>query len=69
MPVSLSFPVERNVNDEECLPLVWVLKGCTSLSFMFEMMFKRTENAVAVMAGNFPVTIRNEFRRNVEVSF
>ena len=31
LPISVSRPVERNVNDEECLPLVWVSKGCVSL--------------------------------------
>ena len=31
LPVSVTFPVNRNVNDEECLPLVSVSKGFTSL--------------------------------------
>ena len=31
LPVSVSCPVYRNVNDEESLPLVSVSKGCTSL--------------------------------------
>ena len=31
LPVSVTFPVNRNVNDEECLPLVSVSKGCASL--------------------------------------
>ena len=37
VPVSVSSPVERNVNDQECLPLVSVLKGCTTLSFKSKM--------------------------------
>ena len=31
MTVSVSFPVYRNVSDEQCLPLLSILKGCTSL--------------------------------------
>ena len=31
LPVSVSCPVNRNVNDEECLPLVSASRGCTSL--------------------------------------
>ena len=32
LPVSVSCPVYRNVNDEECLPLVSVSKGCTGVA-------------------------------------
>ena len=31
LPSSVSCPGNRNVNDEECLPLIWVSKGCTSV--------------------------------------
>ena len=31
LPVSVSCPICRNVNDEQCLPLVSVSQGCTSL--------------------------------------
>ena len=29
-PISVSFPIERNVHDEECVSLVSVFNGCTS---------------------------------------
>ena len=52
------FRVERNINEEECLPLASGLKGRTSLSFKFEMAFKKTGNIEksSKMAGNFLVT-------------
>ena len=31
LPPSASCPVNRNVNDDECLPLVSVSKGCISV--------------------------------------
>ena len=39
LPFSASCPVNRNVKGEECLPLVSVSKGCTSLFFFFFSFF------------------------------
>ena len=43
LPSSVSCPVDRNVNDEECLPLASVSKGRGSLCFKFRVTFTLTK--------------------------
>ena len=64
MPISVSCPVYRNVHDEECLPLLSVLKGCTSLFFSLKWCSPepKTEN-VPVITENFRLPSEMTFKR------
>ena len=64
LPSSASCPVNRNVKDEEYLPLVSVSKGCTSLLLKFRMTFTLTKYSEksSTHDRDFPLTVRNDFQ-------
>ena len=62
LPTSASYSVNRNVNDEECLLLVSVSKGCTSLFSKFRMTSTLTKYLEKISSPDrdFPFTVRYE---------
>ena len=68
LPPSASCQVNRNVNDEECLPLVSVSKGC-NLSLKFRITFTLTNFIEKSLPQNtdFPSTVRNGATRGIMV--
>ena len=60
LPPFVCCPANRNVNDEECLPLISVSKGCTSLFRSKKMTFPSTKYWEK-SSSHFPFTvIKNE---------
>ena len=63
LPPSASCPVNRNVNDEECLPLVSVSKGCVSV---FQVQSHVHINKILEKSlphnQDFPFSVRHEFK-------
>ena len=54
LPISVSCPVYRNVNDEECLPLVSVSKKCIFLLWVQnDVHMNQKQRRVAIMTKNF----------------
>ena len=55
-PVSVSCPVYRNINDEECLPLVSVSKGMCILSLELRSHEPERYRRVSFMTEIFPLS-------------
>ena len=61
LPVSVSCPVYRNVDDEECLPLASVSKGMhVSIGVHNDVHMNQKRRRLPIMSENFPLIIRYE---------